>query len=126
MPETEMAEKMEMNQKEMELETKLTQLNLAVQRSEKILPTGKRETIKRHLKTLQSVNSSSNQCKHLVEEQKIASKTNMDEIAIWNDNIESKFEEADFQIARFSDWLAENERQTKAVMKKNYARNPSL
>jgi predicted transcriptional regulator len=79
------------------------------------LATGKRETIKRHLETLQSVNSLSNQCKYLVKVQKIASKTNMDEIANWNDNIESKFEEADFQIARFSDWLAENERQTKAV-----------
>jgi hypothetical protein len=39
MPETETAENMEMNPKEMELETKLTQLNLAVQRSEKILGT---------------------------------------------------------------------------------------
>ena len=123
MPETKTAEKMEMNPKEMELETKLTQLNLAVQRSEKILATGKRETIKRHLETLQSVNSSSNQCKRLVEEQKIASKTNMDEIANWNDNIESKFEEADFQIARFSDWLAENERQTKAVAQEELFKN---
>ena len=112
-----------MNPKEMELETKLTQLNLAVQRSEKILATGKRETIKRHLETLQSVNSSSNQCKRLVEEQKIASKTNMDDIANWNDNIESKFEEADFQIARFSDWLAENERQTKAVAQEELFKN---
>jgi hypothetical protein len=37
MPETETAEKMDMNPKEMELETKLTQLNLAVQRSENVM-----------------------------------------------------------------------------------------
>ena len=98
-PKAEPVETKQMNPKEIELETKLTQLNLAVQRSEKILASGKRETIKRHLETLQPVNSSSNQCKRLVEEQKISSKTKMDEIANWNDSIESKFEEADSQIA---------------------------
>ena len=112
-----------MNPKEIELETKLTQLNQAVQRSEKILASGKRETIKPHLETLQSVNSSSNQCKRLVEEQKISGKTKMDEIANWNDNIESKFEEADSQIARLSDWLAEDERRDKALAQEELFKN---
>ena len=117
-PETETVETKQMNPKEIELETKLTQLNLAVQRSEKILASGKRETIKRHLETLQSVNS-----KRLVEEQKISSKTKMDEIANWNDNIESKFEKADSQIARLRDWLAEDERRTKAVAQEELFKN---
>lgn len=123
MTEEETVEKLETNAKDMELETKLTQLKLAVQRSEKILESGKRETIRRHLETLQSVNRSSNQCKRLVEEQKIASKTNMDEIASWNDEIESKFEEADLQIARFKDWLAEDERKTNAVAQEELFKN---
>ena len=115
MAEKERVEKFETNAKEMELETKLTQLKLAVQRSDKILEPGKRQTIRCHLETQQSVNRSSNQFKRLVEEHKIASKMSMVEIASWNDEIESKFEEADLQIARFDDWLAEDDRKTNAV-----------
>ena len=47
----------------------------------------------------------------------------MDEIANWNDNIESKFEEADSQIARLSDWLAEDERRAKAVAQEELFKN---
>ena len=47
----------------------------------------------------------------------------MDEIANWNDSIESKFEEADSQIARLSAWLAEDERQAKAVAQEELFEN---
>ena len=98
---------------EKELEAKLVQLSLTLKRTEKVLASGKRETIKRHVEALQSVNSSTNQCKRLVEEQKIASKVNIDLISDWNDDLESRFEDADAQISLLDKWLAENERQSR-------------
>ena len=47
----------------------------------------------------------------------------MDEIANWNDSIESKFEEADSQIACLSDWLVEDERRAKAVAQEELFKN---
>ena len=110
----------EVSKKERELETKLVQLKLVTERSEKILATGKRETIKRHIETLQAVNSASNECKREVEEQKIARKSSMDEISNWNDNVESIFEAADSQISRLSDWLVKEERNTKAAAQEEH------
>ena len=105
----------EETEKEAELETKLVQLKLVTERSEKILATGKRETIKRHVETLQSVNSATNECKRIVEEQKIARKTSMDDISDWNDKLELVFGATDLQIARLNEWLVNEERSSKAA-----------
>ena len=110
----------EVSKKERELEMKLVQLKLVTERSEKILATGKCETIKCHIETLQAVNSVSNECKREVEEQKIARKSSMDEISNWNDNVESIFEAADSQISRLSDWLVKEERNTKVAAQEEH------
>ena len=47
----------EVTEKEAELDTKLVQLKLVTERSEKVLATGKRETTKRHV-----VNNACEQC----------------------------------------------------------------
>ncbi len=60
---------MEMNL-ETNLDTKLTQLSMAVKRTGNILDAGKRESIKRHLETLQTIIKEANQCKGTVEAQK--------------------------------------------------------
>ena len=91
------------------------QLKLVTKRSEKILATGKRETIKRHVETLQSVNSATNERKRIVEEQKIARKTSMDDISDWNDKLELVFGATDLQIARLNEWLVNEERSSKAA-----------
>jgi len=105
----------EVTEKEAELDTKLVQLKLVTERSERILATGKRETIKRHVETLQSVNSASNECKRIVEEEKIARKTSMADISNWNDELELVFEATDLQIARLNEWLVNEERSSKVA-----------
>ena len=59
---------------ETNLDTKLTQLTMAVNRTGKILDAGKRESIKRHLETLQTIIKEANQCKGTVEAQKLTIK----------------------------------------------------
>ena len=54
-----------------DLETKLTQLNIAVKRTQAILRSGKRVSIKCHLEALQTTAKETNDCKCAVEAVKI-------------------------------------------------------
>ena len=65
---------------ETNLDTKLTQLTMAVKRTGKILDAGKRESIKRHLETLQTIIKEANQCKGTVEAQNINDKEDISKI----------------------------------------------
>jgi hypothetical protein len=105
---------MEMNL-ETNLDTKLTQLSMAVKRTGNILDAGKRESIKRHLGTLQTIIKEANQCKGTVEAQKISNKEDISKIDEWNVEIEGKLEIADNEVTRLEQWLAENERNEKFV-----------
>ena len=58
-----------------DLETKLTQLNIAVERTQAILSSGKRLSIKRHLEALQTTAKETNDCKRAAEAVKITNKT---------------------------------------------------
>ena len=52
------------------LKTKLTQLDNAVKRTSKVLDAGKRETIRPHLETLQTVIKEANKSKSTAEAKK--------------------------------------------------------
>ena len=85
---------------ETNLDTKLTQLTMTVKRTDKILDAGKRESIKRHLETLQTIIKEANQCKGTVETQKINDKEDISKIDEWNVEIEGKLEIADNDVTR--------------------------
>jgi hypothetical protein len=62
-------------EKEMtDLETKLMQLSIGVERTQAILDSGKRVAIKRHLEALQTTAKETNECKRTVEVAKITEK----------------------------------------------------
>ena len=97
------------------LETKLTQLTLAVKRTGNILDAGKRESIKRQLETLQTIIKEANQCKGTAEALKLSNKEDISKINEWNAEVESKLEIADNEVTQLKHWLSENERNEKFV-----------
>ena len=94
-----------MASEEEKLGTKLTQLRLAAQRTGKILDTGKREAIERHLKALQTTISETDQQKRTVEAEKIGKKDDLADISDWNTEIEVKINEAEDEVNRLQKWL---------------------
>ena len=104
-----------------DLKTKLAQLTIAVKRTSKILESGKREPIKRHLETLQTVLKETNECKRAEELKKISDKESVSSIEEWSAGIERELEGADKEVARLGEWLAEKERKEKlAAQEKMY------
>ena len=88
---------------------------MAVKRTGKILDAGKRESIKRHLETPQTIIKEANQCKGIVEAQKINNKEDISKIDEWNVEIEAKLEIAGKEVTRLKQWLAHAERSEKFV-----------
>ena len=95
-----------------DLKTKLKQLTIAVKRTSKTLESGKREPIKRHLETLQTVLKETNECKRAEELSDDEDIANIDE---WNAEIEGELESADNEVLRLEEWLVERERKEKLV-----------
>ena len=110
-----------MANEEAKLDTKLTQLRSTAQRTGKILDAGKRETIERHLKALQTTISETDQCKRTVEAEKIGKKEDLAEISDWNTEIEAKIGEAEDEVNRLQQWL-----DGKKMEEENYAREEQL
>ena len=88
---------------------------MAVKRTGEILDAGKRESIKRHLETLQTIIKEANQCKGTVEAQKINDKEDISKIDEWRVEIEAKLEIADKEVTQLKQWLADAERNEKFV-----------
>jgi hypothetical protein len=103
-------------EKEMtDLETKLTQLSIGVERTQAILDSGKRVAIKRHLEALQTTAKETNECKRTVEAAKITEKEELSKINEWSDEIDHKFDIADEAMMRLEKWLVDAERPEKFV-----------
>ena len=96
---------------ESKLETKLIQLDIVVQRTQRILDSGKRESIKRHLEALVMTVRETSECKRVVEAEKIEESIDISDINKWSDEIESKIEKGDNEIVRLNTWLREKEQQ---------------
>ena len=78
-----------------DLKTKLTQLDLAVEKSKKILSAGKRLTIKRHLQALQKTANEANEYKQKAKAFKIVKKEEISAIQEWNSSLDLKLDAAD-------------------------------
>ena len=98
-----------------DLQTKLTQLNIAVERTEAILSSGKRVSIERRLEALQTTAKETNDCKRAVEAEKITNKEERMKIDEWNNVIDSEFEKADEATSKLEKWLVDAERAEKFV-----------
>lgn len=89
------------------LEAKLVQLNMAKNRVENILKTNDYAKIERQHETLKDLISETNKCKNIVEGMKIAQNVSLEEIEVWNMEVEEKIGKADSQVARLKAWLDE-------------------
>ncbi|CAB4034174.1 Pol poly, partial [Paramuricea clavata] len=85
------------------LDTKLTQLEITVQRTEFVLTSARREQIKRHLEALKAIS----------QLKKIANKEELSEINKWHDEIDEKLNKADIEISRLEGWLNDKEKHEK-------------
>ena len=83
---------MSMEKEMTDLETKLTQLSIGVERTQAILDSGKRVAIKRHLEALQTTAKETNECKSIVEAAKITEKEELSKINECSDEIDHKFD----------------------------------
>ena len=92
-----------------DLKTKLKQLTIAVKRTSKTLESGKREPIKQHLETLQTVLKEANECKRAEELKKISDDEDIANIDEWNAEIEGELEGADNEVLRPEELLVERE-----------------
>ena len=95
------------------LQTKLTQLKITVQRTKSILESGKRESIKRQLEALKMTLHETDQCKRAVETKKITEKEDLSEINEWNDEVNTKMDEADGEVSLLQGWLDEKEKEAR-------------
>ena len=86
---------------ETDLETRLTQLSLAVKKSESIIESGKQVAINYKLPLKEA-----SQCKLALEAIKIAEKEEQAVINDRNDKIDEKFDAADEVTIRYEKWLA--------------------
>ena len=83
----------------------MTQLKLAVQRTESVLGKANQEAIERHLNSLKVITGKVEQSKRAVEELKIEEEIEVTEIAQWSELIYTKIEAADTEVARIKAWL---------------------
>ncbi|CAB3988461.1 Hypothetical predicted protein [Paramuricea clavata] len=98
-----------------DLETRLTQLSLAVKRSQSIIESGKRVAINRHLEALQTTAKEASRCKLAVEAIKIVEKEDQTVINEWSNEIDEKFDAADEATIRLEKWLADADKAEQFV-----------
>ena len=89
------------------LDVKLTQLKLAVQKTESVLGKANQEAIERHLKGLKVLTGEVEENKRTVEALKIEGKVEVAEITQWSEEIDKKIEAAHAEVARVKGWLEE-------------------
>ena len=91
------------------LQTKLTQLGRAGDKTDKVLKTGKEQAIRRHVETLKETLKEVSKWQRTVEAKQITANEDAEEIDKWSDGVESKMEEADQKINILEEWLNDTE-----------------
>ena len=89
------------------LETKLTQLKLAADRTESINALRNETAIERHLSALKALTVEADQCKRVVEETKIAAKESPEDLDQWITEVDGKILYADESVKSLKETLEE-------------------
>ena len=103
---------------ESNLETKLTQLDINVKKTNVVIESQNSEAIERHLQTLKAISDTVNHLRLEVEAKKIESKVNSDAIQTWNDDVDCKLQAADVEIGRIRKWVRDREKEAEINAKK--------
>ena len=90
---------------EVNLEIKVTQLDMTVDKTNAVLQGGKNEVIERHLSSLKYISSEINRMRLNLEATKLAVKEEMTAIEEWNARLDEKLEKADSEVTKARKWL---------------------
>ena len=99
---------------ESNLKVKLAQLQLTTKRTDNIIASGKHEAIQRQCQTLSTISNEINVMRITVEAEKIGMKVGVEEIVEWNNDIETKLDEADKEIEKAHKWIGDYKKKAEA------------
>ena len=99
---------------ESNLKVKLAQLQLTTKRTDNIIASGKHEAIQRQCQTLSTISNEINVMRITVEAEKIGMKVDVEEIVEWNNDIETKLDEADKEIEKARKWIGDYKKKAEA------------
>ena len=99
---------------ESNLKVKLAQLQLTTKRTDNIIASGKHEAIQRQCQTLSTISNEINVMRITVEAEKIGMKVGVEEIVEWNNDIETKLDEADKEIEKARKWIGDYKKKAEA------------
>ena len=103
---------------ETKLKTKLTQLRMAIGRTDQILKSEREEAIQRQIKTLKAIigEVDKNRVEH--EAEMIDNGNSEDEINVWNEDIDEKIADGDSAVKRLESWLEHKQRESESERQK--------
>ena len=99
---------------ESNLKVKLAQLQLTTKRTDNFIASGKHEAIQRQCQTLSTISNEINVMRITVEAEKIGMKVGVEEIVEWNNDIETKLDEADKEIEKARKWIGDYKKKAEA------------
>ncbi|CAB4015725.1 Hypothetical predicted protein, partial [Paramuricea clavata] len=100
---------------EADLKTKITQLQMATEKSDAILNGNKKRAIARHGESLKETIAAVNKLRLTVEAEKISKGTSAEEIEEWNKTVENTMEKADGMVEILEQWLDEQDARKEKI-----------
>ena len=100
---------------EADLKTKITQLQMATEKSDAILNGNKKRAIARHGESLKETIAAVNKLRLTVEAEKISKETSAEEIEEWNKTVENTMEKADGMVEILEQWLDEQDARKEKI-----------
>ena len=97
------------------LKTKLTQLQMATDKSDAVLKGNKKRAIARHVDSLKETIETVNKLRLTVEAEKIAKETSAEEIGLWNNTVENAMEKADGMVEILEQWLEDQDSRKEKI-----------
>jgi hypothetical protein len=113
------AKRAELEEAQRELETKIKHIAITQGKTEKILASNNQQRIERHCAALQVLVGEADSSKRIVEELKITIGEEVDTISGWADAIENTIGQADIDVYKLQNWIAEANEHTKARSRKD-------
>ena len=87
------------------LEVKLTQLRMNLEKTDSVIEGNNLETIERHKDTLKNISAKVNSMRLEVEAIKLAAGEDLTGIGAWNASVDEKLQQADKEIGKVREWF---------------------
>ena len=100
---------------ESNLEIKLTQLRMNVEKTNSVIVSNNAEAIERHQQTLKTISANVNHMRLEAEAKKLEAKEEMTGIQTWNEDVDARLQEADIEIGKARKWMDERKREAEVI-----------